>query len=583
MASFLSTQKKLNIFKRETAPTNNECKWDNANPIKSCPSIERITTALDYYSLLNMDEHLDIFASFINDLYNTQFLDDFGHLLATHDRHLHSISDALNGCGIEKCAFTHRHNNLLNHLSDIHLCFWAQALDAAHFQIFHLFEAGMRSVDNGKDDEEEKNESDEDSQYYDAKFAKLMRRMKDKNKMNATFARFKSQNNKFSLTQTAETNTSNVCFLNAMLKFLMDKGMDLLLLQKLINKEEFDTDAFKMDIAAKANLFQTVKGNTAQAIEKYIAQINLQSNTFSIGYRWYYWSKYSTMEQLSVSCRAEDNINDHNGFQVKDLYVMQKHSNFKEEIMAYPNITMKQYLSMMVKARAHLKTANVKKPKAMNDILIPLHYNIDGDTPLSIWNLICLLLYTDYSAHCTAFSASFRALNVFEPMSLTKERNRNYWWMAKTLRETVELYGQCRYAHDTNGSIFGPFYCGVNRILVLPQFNLRLCAPTSTTVHIEVAYKFATSEGSSIQMNNDRRSTWDFLRCFNVSFLSRFPDEDERCVVTIYFCLFCVCPYFKHHNFQTFCWRILANKSPFGSAYGNQAKFWHFYGCFVLF
>jgi len=65
--------------------------------------------------------------------------------------------------------------------------------------------------------------------------------------------------------------------------------------------------------------------------------------------------------------------------------------------------------------------------------------------------------------------------------------------------------------------------------LVLPQFNLRLCAPTSTTVHIEVAYKFATSNGSIIQMNNDSRGDDDdFLRCFNVSYLSRFPDEDER-------------------------------------------------------
>merc|ERR1719415_118139 len=105
----------------------------------------------------------------------------------------------------------------------------------------------MRSVvDYIEDAGEEDNETQSDSQYYDEKFAKLMRRMADKNKMNATFARFKSQTNKFSLTQTAETNTTNICFLDAMFKYLAAKGIDLLLLKNLINKEEFDTEAVKM-------------------------------------------------------------------------------------------------------------------------------------------------------------------------------------------------------------------------------------------------------------------------------------------------------------------------------------------------
>merc|ERR1712039_61137 len=100
----------------------------------------------------------------------------------------------------------------------------------------------------------------------------------------------------------------------------------------------------------------------------------------------------------------------------------------------------------MVKAKAHLNTANVKKAKPYKQEYgwETLHYGIPPDTPLSLRNLICLLLYTDYSAHCNEFSASFRALNPFEPMEITKERNRNYWWMSKTLRETVELYGKSR-------------------------------------------------------------------------------------------------------------------------------------------
>merc|ERR1712228_916667 len=156
------------------------------------------------------------------------------------------------------------------------------------------------------------------------------------------------------------------------------------------------------------------------------------------------------------------------------------------------------------------------------------------------WNLISLILYSDYTAHCREFSASFRALSSFEPLEVTKERNREFWWMSKTLRETVELYGQCREGDDNPdpnkwqskhniNTAFGPFYCGVNKVMVLPQFNLRLCAPTSTTMQIEIALKFATSNGTVIQLNNNSYDDqYDKLRLFNISWISRFKDEDER-------------------------------------------------------
>merc|ERR1712228_62663 len=79
-----------------------------------------------------------------------------------------------------------------------------------------------------------------------------------------------------------------------------------------------------------------------------------------------------------------------------------------------------------------------------------------------------------------------------------------------------------------DNSVKGPFYCGVNKVMVLPQFNLRLCAPTSTTMQIEIALKFATRNGTVIQLNNNSDGRYDQLRLFNISWLSRFKDEDER-------------------------------------------------------
>merc|ERR1712228_112101 len=247
-----------------------------------------------------------------------------------------------------------------------------------------------------------------------------------------------------------------------------------------------------------------------------------------VGYRWYYWRKYKKMKQLPTNETADENINDHSGYNVDDLFVKQKYENFKIEMMEYSNISMVQYQQIMNKAKNYLKSAIVKKQKPYKQGYSKLHYGISENALLSLWNLISLILYSDYTAHCSEFSASFRALSPFEPLEVTKERNREFWWMSKTLRETVELFGQCRSEYADNGGVKGPFYCGVNKVMVLPQFNLRLCAPTSTTMHIEVAHKFATRNGTVIQLNNNSGGQFDFLRLFNISWLSRFKDEDER-------------------------------------------------------
>merc|ERR1712228_11936 len=108
-----------------------------------------------------------------------------------------------------------------------------------------------------------------------------------------------------------------------------------------------------------------------------------------------------------------------------------------------------------------------------------------------------------------------------ELLEITKKRNANFWWMAKTLRETVELFGQCRrgeYVGDETDNInkqFGPFYCGVNKPMIIPSFDIRLNAPTSTTMQIEVALKFGGRNGTIIQLNNDSHGKYDNLRAFN--------------------------------------------------------------------
>eukprot|EP01084_Bolivina_argentea_P250689 420141_1 len=66
-------------------------------------------------------------------------------------------------------------------------------------------------------------------------------------------------------------------------------------------------------------------------------------------------------------------------------------------------------------------------------------------------------------------------------------------------------------------------------LMNMPQFNIRLCSPTSTSMQIEVAIRFSGRNGIILQFNNPREQLQcAFLRGFNVSWISRYAEEDER-------------------------------------------------------
>ena len=83
--------------------------------------------------------------------------------------------------------------------------------------------------------------------------------------------------------------------------------------------------------------------------------------------------------------------------------------------------------------------------------------------------------------------------------------------------------------HSTidRGTLKGPFYCGMSTVLKMSQFHIHLLSPTSTSIHIQVALKFGGESGIIMELNNDQMHTKN-TRAFDVSFLSRYKEEDER-------------------------------------------------------
>eukprot|EP01083_Nonionella_stella_P088311 246018_1 len=101
-----------------------------------------------------------------------------------------------------------------------------------------------------------------------------------------------------------------------------------------------------------------------------------------------------------------------------------------------------------------------------------------------------------------------------------------YYWMSRKLRECVEIFGQCRVGIDN--TLSGPFFCGMNGVMSMPSFCMRLCSPTSTSKQIEVAMKFSGKNGIVLQMDNPRNVQYRYLHGFNASWISRYKAEDER-------------------------------------------------------
>ena len=262
---------------------------------------------------------------------------------------------------------------------------------------------------------------------------------------------------------------------------------------------------------------------------------SVSASSFSIGLRFYYWQFYKHIDQLPHKDNRPGRITDHSGYKVRDLYVKKKYNSFGEEIKNYRYIDIKQYNDIiMIKAQQYITTEMAKSIKSQNpeNRLFPKHYEIARDTALGINNLISIILYTDFTGLCSDFSSTFRKIYPYETLSSIKRRNSKYWWLSKILRETVELFADRKISRFKQ-----TYYTGISFAMSIPSFSIRLCSPTSTSVHLEVACKFSGEQGLILQLNVGRMmGHGSGTTCFDCSWISRYNEEDERYHYVCYLC-----------------------------------------------
>eukprot|EP01084_Bolivina_argentea_P011578 21636_1 len=460
----------------------------------------------------------------------SNLLDDYIHLILDHDHDLEHIHDSLcvnkqfKECNVHQCLFSRRHHrnrgkdDTQNIVNNYKFMFYRDLMDSTHWYLFHLWDYGFR---------------------------RRKQEIKHKNRTN------KSVDNKYSF----QLNTNKYAvmkqydgtFMDALYEQMINTDMQYAI--RLFLSEEYDTDAIEMDIlydkhgnigktlnnAKNSNvwIFSNKQKEHHEFILEYTYQCKVMERTFRIGYTFYYWKYYKNATNENEQHFA--NRNDFHGHQPHQLYIQQIYSSLKEEILnnRIKTLSVSQYYISLNKAIKFMETSKVKQMKIAPSQLDRLKYHdyVKEHSIITLEHLLSIILRCDWSELCS----TFRRSQLYEPLSSVKMRNTQYAIWSRLIRETVELFGYCRFGdydrakHEyvKKKSAEGPFFSGMNFVMTIPEFNIRLCGPVSTTKQIEVAETFATNLGMVIQLDNTGHCNAGNLRMFCCSWISDYNGEDE--------------------------------------------------------
>eukprot|EP01084_Bolivina_argentea_P168998 292986_1 len=507
----------------------------NTPYINNCSHLKRLVHGLEYYTKLgatNDEFNEDAFDTFYNKQYQNA-LNDYIHLVTVHSEHLESINVdliqnySLASCDVTNCSLSARHYRFrnknrkkqrkqININTDPIRVFFMDMFDSLHFYLFHLFHVGLRSF---------KNVNEEMNAVH-------------KRKKYDLFDASDNTKQKFNIHIGHKESSKENTFIDNLLVYVSHNKGQINIIKNLYNfmhTEEYDTDAMIDDVEFNSNdktntsnILNLLKNERSHIIliEKYITNFKLKSRFFSAGMIFFYWDHYKHINSKTQTMSdIFYNVLDYDGYNIKQLYVQRKYESLKEETLYH--IDIEQYEKVTVKSNKFINTDKAKQMISTTSNELPVHYDIKHGTALSVMNLTCIILYCDYSNLSTKFSSTFRAIHPLEPIESIKKRNSEFWWLSKTIHETVQYFGVDGSKQLGGVTLNGPFYCGINTVLNIPSFCIRLCAPTSTSKTLQIACNFAKRTGMIIKLNNNGSSDSHRLRAFYCSWISQYSEEDE--------------------------------------------------------
>eukprot|EP01083_Nonionella_stella_P174971 607957_1 len=479
---------------------NDDEQFNNLNPMdakcsrQSCQCLERIRVSLSYFACLDIQNEIDQnrLVQYCAEKH-PKLIDDYIHIITEHK----AGCDHDNACPADHCLALERYHSTqmtqfqqtdnANDHDNAHFVVLSDILDGTHCFLHHPDAIGLRR-----------------------------------------------QTDKYNLIKYNSKDAD--CFLDGLCGYMLDMKVSKDTIARLFSylaSEQYDSDVLIYDVHTKndasSSYVRSLVPDQYHLILKFITALNVRESSFSIGYRFYYWTHYKHPLQRSEYFQ---NKNDHSGYQPHELYIARKYASLKIEILQV--ISVNQYNRKSRKAKAYMNSNRARSIKAEENEL--LHYDVMHGAPLSVENLLCVIFYCDLTELCTALSATFRQKRRYEHIDSVKNRNKEFANWSRILRETVELFGMRGWEkrkknekkwNNDNNRIRGPFYCGMEGLMKIPEFNIRLCGPTSVSAQMEIASKFAGVRGIIITLNNNGHWHSDHLRIWDCSWLSDYH-EDER-------------------------------------------------------
>eukprot|EP01084_Bolivina_argentea_P065250 118944_1 len=558
----------VQLFRHTT--TKSKCAGNaNDNIVDQCHHLKRLLHALQFYNN-NKENNNKLWNEFCLNIYGNRILNDYHHLLNSHQKQLHQIKNeiiqkgAISECTMKDCQFSSRHfGEYIGRSSKIKtfkysadsdqkeeeekhniLQFYEQEYDSLHFNLFHLFDTGYRF--QRPQHNKTHNDNIKFTKYVDNEFSEIVKTVTyNRNKYINICERFNNDINvnKYNInvrTHDDEEDEHNT-FINRIFKYLLASGIrqnNLSKLDKYICEEQYDSDAIEQDVYQDiyhSNIsLETAKSKCTELINDYIEHSKAEGRTFSTGLIFYYWPYFDPKKRhIEEDIDMYFNINDYSGINKDELYIENsKYKDIKEEAINSGYCMLEQFMTKVVlKSKKYIQISAVRNMKAKYQSRAQ-HYGIDKNTPISLQHLQSIILYTDFTRLSGVFSSTFRRAYFGEPLEKIKKRNKRFYYMSKILRETVELYGNTGDEYFGNIKEHGPFYCGMNRIMALPSFSIRICGPLSTSKQREIGIRFAKQEGMVLRLNNNADNySIAHLKFFNCSFISNYKEEDERLFV----------------------------------------------------
>eukprot|EP01084_Bolivina_argentea_P316372 548370_1 len=133
-------------------------------------------------------------------------------------------------------------------------------------------------------------------------------------------------------------------------------------------------------------------------------------NTFNTGIIFYYWPRFNPKQNQDEK-EVEDftNIIDYSGFSKNQLFIEKgKYHNLKEEALNSGYCSLPVFSKKVdVKSRELFHSTAVKKMQAKVNARDDqaTHYGIEQGQKILLEHLQSVILYTDFSDLCTAFSS----------------------------------------------------------------------------------------------------------------------------------------------------------------------------------